>query len=301
MLMIPPFRVVVGIGCLILSLNLWAEANRSVTSNQTVSAPIATDLAPPQFKGEWVQGSVLIGQVKPRDQIQFLGRDISVSPEGFFVIGLGRDFPTKAQLTVSREGYSEVFDYEVQPRSYNIQRIEGVPKRTVNPDPSHLDRIRKESAAARKARKAMTDHQHYRQVFQWPLHGPITGVYGSQRYYNGQPRRPHFGVDVAAPTGTLVTAPADGVTTLAYDDMFFSGGTLILDHGHGLSSSFLHLSKILVAEGELVKRGQPIAEVGATGRVTGPHLDWRMNWYDQRVDPQTLVPSMISAQADAGS
>lgn len=301
MLMIPPFRVVVGIGCLILSLNLWAEVNRSVTSNQTVSAPIVTDLAPPQFKGEWVQGGVLIGQVKPRDQIQFLGRDISVSPEGFFVIGLGRDFPAKAQLTVSREGYSEVFDYEVQPRSYNIQRIEGVPKRTVNPDPSHLDRIRKESAAARKARKAMTDHQHYRQVFQWPLHGPITGVYGSQRYYNGQPRRPHFGVDVAAPTGTLVTAPADGVTTLAYDDMFFSGGTLILDHGHGLSSSFLHLSKILVAEGELVKQGQPIAEVGATGRVTGPHLDWRMNWYDQRVDPQTLVPSMISAQADAGS
>jgi len=303
MSMIAPFRVTVAIGCLILSLGLWAgPSDLATTGEAPVSASLAkaaTAITQPQFKGEWIQGSVLVGQTKPHDQIQFLGRDITISKEGFFVIGLGRDFPAGAQITVSREGHSAAFDFDVQQRSYKIQRIEGVPNRTVNPDPSHLTRIRKESAAARSARKAITDYQYYRQAFQWPLRGPITGVYGSQRYYNGQPRRPHFGVDVAAPTGTVVRAPADGTTSLAYDDMFFSGGTLILDHGHGLSSSFLHLSKILVTEGETVKQGQPIAEVGATGRVTGPHLDWRMNWYDQRVDPQTIVPSMADAMKDS--
>ena len=303
MSIIQPSRVIVALGCLTLSLSLWAGPSHlattgeaSITTNVTQAA---THITQPQFKGVWAQGSVLIGQTKPHDQIQFLGRDITISKEGFFVIGLGRDFPASAQITVSREGHSAAFDFDVQQRSYKIQRIEGVPNRTVNPDPSHLTRIRKESAAARSARKAITDYQYYRQAFQWPLRGPITGVYGSQRYYNGQPRRPHFGVDVAAPTGTVVRAPADGTTSLAYDDMFFSGGTLILDHGHGLSSSFLHLSKILVTEGETVKQGQPIAEVGATGRVTGPHLDWRMNWYDQRVDPQTIVPSMADAMKDS--
>ena len=122
--------------------------------------------------------------------------------------------------------------------------------------------------------------------------GRISGVYGSQRVLNGEPRRPHFGLDIAAPTGSPVKAPADGVITLAHPDMYYSGGTVILDHGQGLSSSFLHLSRILVAEGDEVSQGQVIAEVGATGRVTGAHLDWRMNWYDQRIDPQLLVGPM---------
>ena len=122
--------------------------------------------------------------------------------------------------------------------------------------------------------------------------GPISGVYGSQRILNGKPRRPHFGVDVARPTGTPIVAPADGVITLAEPAMFFSGGTLIIDHGHRLSSSMLHLHKILVKEGDQVKQGQVIAEIGATGRVTGAHLDWRMNLRGHRIDPQLLVPPM---------
>jgi murein DD-endopeptidase MepM/ murein hydrolase activator NlpD len=117
-------------------------------------------------------------------------------------------------------------------------------------------------------------------------------VYGSQRILNGEPRRPHFGIDIATPTGTPVKAPADGVVTMVHPDMFFSGGTLILDHGHRLSSSFLHLSKIVVKEGDEVRQGDIIAEVGATGRVTGAHLDWRMNWGKERVDPSLLVPPM---------
>ena len=128
----------------------------------------------------------------------------------------------------------------------------------------------------------------------WPAKGRISGVYGSQRILNGEPRRPHYGVDVAAPVGTLVHAPADGLVTLANEDMFFSGGTLILDHGHALSSSFLHLSAILVKEGQRVRQGDPIAKIGATGRATGPHLDWRMNLGRDRLDPQLLVGPMSS-------
>jgi murein DD-endopeptidase MepM/ murein hydrolase activator NlpD len=123
--------------------------------------------------------------------------------------------------------------------------------------------------------------------------GRISGVYGSQRILNGKPRRPHFGVDVAAPVGAIVRAPADGLVTLAHGDMFFSGGTLIVDHGHGLSSSFLHLSAILVKEGDRISQGDPIAKVGATGRVSGPHLDWRMNLLGSRLDPQLLVDPMV--------
>lgn len=299
MRMIQRLSVLAAIGCLIMGVSLSANASDSSSKAVSDNINIQTLIDLPVLKGQWVQGGVLIGKASAGDKIEFLDRDISVSDDGHFVLGLGRDFPASAQLTIHRGEQSKAFEFDVAQRSYDIQRVDGVPKRTVTPDPKHLDRIHKESAAARKARKPITDHQYYRQNFQWPLLGRISGVYGSQRYYNGQPRRPHFGVDVAAPTGTLVQAPADGVTTLAYDDMFFSGGTLIIDHGHGLSSSFLHLSKILVKEGERVTQGQPIAEVGATGRVTGPHLDWRMNWYDQRVDPQTLVPQMSEAQERA--
>jgi murein DD-endopeptidase MepM/ murein hydrolase activator NlpD len=155
-----------------------------------------------------------------------------------------------------------------------------------------LERINRESQLTRNARAKDLPRKDFLEPIRWPLLGPITGVYGSQRVYNGEPRRPHFGVDVARPTGTKVIAPLPGLVTLAYDNMFFSGGTLILDHGHGISSTFIHLSKILVNEGDEIAQGQAIAEVGATGRVTGPHLDWRMNWFSQPLDPELLVEPM---------
>jgi murein DD-endopeptidase MepM/ murein hydrolase activator NlpD len=153
-------------------------------------------------------------------------------------------------------------------------------------------RIRQDIALAKKARARNDPREDFLAGFQWPVKGRISGVYGSQRVLNGKPRRPHFGVDVAAPVGAIVRAPADGVVTLAHGDMFFSGGTLIVDHGHGLSSSFLHLSAILVKEGDRIGQGEPIAKVGATGRVSGPHLDWRMNLLGNRLDPQLLVGPM---------
>ena len=144
----------------------------------------------------------------------------------------------------------------------------------------------------KKARTIDDPRADFLSGFRWPIKGRISGVYGSQRILNGEPRRPHFGIDIAAPTGTKVGAPADGVVTMVHPDMFFSGGTMIVDHGHGLSSAFLHLSRILVEKGDRVVQGQTIAEVGSTGRSTGPHLDWRINLFDRRLDPSLLVGPM---------
>lgn len=245
------------------------------------------------LEGEWQQGAVLFGQVEPGSEVTFLERQVRVSADGRFVIGLDRDAKPEAVLEVTGpEGESTRHSFAVKQREYRIQRIEGVPQRTVTPDPEQVARSREEAAMARRARQLDSERTDFIETFQWPLTGRITGIYGSQRFFNGQPRAPHYGIDIAAPTGTPARAPASGVVTLVHDDMFFSGGTLIMDHGHGLSSTFIHLHKILVKEGERVEQGQEVALVGATGRATGPHLDWRMNWFDQRVDPQLLVGPM---------
>lgn len=247
-----------------------------------------------EFSGEWRQGQLLIGKVAPGSEVEFLQRKVRVDPDGTFVIGLGRDAPAQVQLVVRQGGIEQRHEFQVEQRQYNIQRIEGVPQRTVTPPPEELARIQQDNALTRKARRQDLPRRDFLQEFQWPLTGRITGVYGSQRVYNGEPRQPHYGVDVAAPVGALVRAPVDGVVTLVHNDMFYSGGTLIVDHGHGVSSTFLHLSKILVNEGDLVKQGDAIAEVGATGRATGPHLDWRINWFEERLDPQLLVGPMAT-------
>jgi len=266
-------------------VSCFASAGEAVDNNCT---PLIT------LEGRWVQGGLLKGQFVSgvAGEVHFLKNVVPISSDGVFMLGLGRDAAKRVQVSASVGEQACTQTFSVEQRDYKIQRVEGVPKKTVNPGPEYYKRIRAEAAAARKARIARLDLPHYLASFQWPLTGRISGVYGSQRYYNGSPRRPHFGVDIARPTGTPVMAPAGGVITLAHADMFFSGGTLILDHGQGLSSSFLHLSKLLVEVGQVIEQGQLIAEVGATGRVTGPHLDWRMNWLNQRVDPQLLVPPM---------
>jgi murein DD-endopeptidase MepM/ murein hydrolase activator NlpD len=179
----------------------------------------------------------------------------------------------------------------VTPREYAIERVDGLPPRTVTPDPEAAERIREESQMVANARARRGTTADYASGFAWPASGRISGVYGSQRVLNGDPGRPHFGLDIAAPTGSPVLAPADGVITLTHPDMYFSGGTIILDHGLGLSSTFLHLSEVLVEAGTPVRQGDLIARIGSSGRASGPHLDWRMNWLDRRVDPQALVPA----------
>src|SRR5690606_22525561 len=166
---------------------------------------------------------------------------------------------------------------------------------TVTPPPEVAARIEREALQVAAARAIDSDLQTFLDGFAWPLTGRISGVYGSQRIYNGKPGRPHFGVDVAAPVGTRVRAPADGAVILAEPDLFFSGGTLIVDHGYGVSSTLMHLSTVLVKTGDRVLAGQEVAEVGPTGRASGPHLDWRINWFNVRLDPQLIAPPMAAA------
>ncbi len=236
---------------------------------------------------------MVIGKTNPTHQIRFLSHSVRVNSDGYFVIGLGRDTPKNVVLTeVTSSGQETKHNFSVEQRTYREQRIEGVPKRTVDVPESALTRIRKEVKLTKAARKIDTTRQDFLQEFIWPAKGIISGVYGSRRVYNGQPRRPHFGVDIAAPQGSLVFAPVSGKVVLTHDNMYFSGGTLIVDHGHGVTSTFIHLHKILVKEGDDIKQGDPIAEIGATGRATGPHLDWRMNWFEQRLDPQLLMEGL---------
>lgn len=243
-----------------------------------------------EWEGPRVQGGLLIGQVEPGSAVEAMGESIPVTADGRFLLGLGREAPAAIQVVVlNPEGLSARYDLQIEQREYAIQRIDGLPESQVTPDEQTLKRIRAENARVRAARAERIDEAFFDTGWIWPVTGSITGVYGSQRILNGQPRQPHYGVDIAAPTGTRVQAPADGIVTLVEPDLFFSGGTLIVDHGQGLSSSFLHLSSIEVEDGQRVRRGDTIAKVGATGRVTGAHLDWRMNWFGQRIDPALLL------------
>lgn len=246
------------------------------------------------LEGEFIQGGLLVGHAAKGAKVTFDDIKVKVSADGVFLVGFGRDHPKESQLKVILPSGKKIFrTLKVQQRDYKIQRIDGLPKRKVSPKKMDYKRIKKESTKIKTARRMNEGRTDYLSGWHWPVKGPISGVYGSQRILNGKPRRPHFGVDIAVPTGTLVTAPADGVVTLAESDLFFSGGTLIVDHGQKLSSSFLHLSEILVEVGTRVRVGDPIAKVGATGRVTGAHLDWRMNFHKHQIDPQLLVPPMV--------
>ena len=244
-----------------------------------------------ELDGPLVQGGVLIGKVAPGTPVALDGRAVRVAADGTFVIGFDRDAGAKHVLKAG----AETRTLSVAPRQYDIQRVTGIAQAIMSPSAADLKRIQREQALVNAARSRDDARTDFAAGFAWPITGRISGVYGSQRFYNGEPSRPHYGVDVAAPVGAEVRAPAAGVVTLAEPDLFYSGGTVIIDHGHALSSSFLHLSEVLVGPGQRVARGELIARVGATGRATGPHLDWRMNWRDARVDPQLLAGAMPPA------
>jgi len=251
------------------------------------------------LEGDAIQGGLLWGQVAPGAEVSVDGKPVPVMPDGAFVLGIGRDANTEITLVTEADARCEQV-VVIGQRDYRIQRVEGVPQKTVTPPEDVLERIARERALVREAKSMRLERpeflQSVRSGLSWPATGRISGVYGSQRFYNGTPGSPHYGVDVARPTGHPVVAPGPGVITLAEPDLFYSGGTVILDHGYGLSSSFLHLSEVLVEVGEEVTAGTLLGKVGATGRATGPHLDWRMSWFDQRIDPQLLVPPMPDDQ-----
>ncbi|AKS42031.1 M23 family metallopeptidase [Wenzhouxiangella marina] len=249
----------------------------------------STSAAPVRLDGEIVQGALVFGQAPVGSRVELDGEALMVS-EGHFVFGFGRDETQARELTVFLPD-GERWQRSLQPaeREFRIERVDGLNQNHVTPPPEVYERIRQDAALTRQARTLRDARTDWLDGWIWPAQGRISGVYGSQRILNGEPRNPHWGLDIAAPTGTLVVAPAGGLVTLAEDDLYYSGGTLFIDHGHGLVSAFLHLDELLVEVGERVEQGQQIARIGATGRATGPHLDWRINIGPVRVDPQLLL------------
>ena len=249
-----------------------------------------------KLNGYFVQGGVVVGRSGKLKAMTLDGREVPLGPKGEYVFGFSRDEKGSQVLTlVYKDGKFESHSLEIAPRSYDIQRIEGLPPKQVTPPPEVLARIKRENAKIGKARRQRGDWQDFAGTWIWPAHGRISGVYGSQRILNGQPRRPHFGVDIANSTGTPVVAPAGGVVRLAEEDLYYSGGTIIIDHGQGLQSTFLHMASVEVAPNQRVEQGERIGSIGATGRVTGAHLDWRVNWFARRIDAQFLLPRAIIA------
>lgn len=244
------------------------------------------------------QGALVRGHTTPGAVITMNGELRPVADDGTFVFAVARAYTGDITLVATdAQGDATQSVVQVQTRQFRRQEINGLPQDKVTPPRSQevQDRIWTDIQAIRAARGTQSDSTAYAQPFIWPVDGIITGVFGSQRVLNGTPKSPHSGMDIAGPEGEPVKAPADGVVTLWHDDMYFSGGTLIIDHGHGVSTTFIHLSKTHVAEGDVVKQGDVVAEVGMTGRATGPHLHWSMNLGQIRVDPQLLLPPKPSA------
>lgn len=244
-----------------------------------------------ELEGKFTQGGLVTGRTAPGAKVFLDDHPVAVAPDGRFVFGFGRDAGKAAALRlVLPDGREEARSLAVQPRDYDIQRVDGLPERKVTPKPEDLARIRADQKLINEVRGLTTPASFFVSGFVWPVEGRISGVYGSQRVLNGKPRRPHFGVDIAAPAGTPVRAMADGTVALVHPGMFLTGKTVMLDHGLGLTSVYIHMSEITVRQGDRVKKGQKIGAVGMTGRATGPHLHWGVAWHGTQLDPALLVP-----------
>ena len=243
-----------------------------------------------EFQGKFIQGHFIIGKTEPDTKVLIDKREVRVTDDGFFAFGINRDRKYDVVITLNKNGIKQKIVKKVQKRKYNIQRIDGLEEKKVTPPEEVYERINKENKLIAKARAINSDLDFFRNKFIIPVDDAIiTGVYGSQRILNGKPKWPHYGLDFAQKEGTPVKAMLNGTVTLAEPDLYYTGGTLIFDHGHGISTLYMHMQKILVDEGQKVKQGDIIGTVGSTGRATGPHLDIRLNWFDTRLDPATAL------------
>ncbi|MBP6627760.1 MAG: M23 family metallopeptidase [Arenimonas sp.] len=264
----------------------WLLLAAAAASALPAAAADARIVFPPSVP----QGAMVLGKVPAGSTVQYAGRTLRVTAYGTAVFGVGRDATGPLQVLVTPPaGAQQAIAIAVVPRAWPVEKVNGVPPATVSPPPAIAERIRREQEQVAAARGADDDRADFAQAFAWPVDGRISGRFGNQRVYNGTPGSAHSGMDIAVPTGTPVRAPAAGVVTLAAMDFYLTGGTLLLDHGHGISSNFLHLSRIDVKPGDRVLQGQVIARVGATGRASGPHLHWGMNWFDVRMDPLLVL------------
>ena len=238
--------------------------------------------------GQFTQGGMVVLHLHEAVSVTLNGQTLP-QIDGRTVLGFGRDADLRQQLAFASKSKSQSVSVALKPRQYNIQRIDGLPPAMVTPPDEAWPRIIAQGKLKKKARAIASTQSGFAEGFVWPTRGRITGVYGSQRFYNGEARRPHFGIDIAAPRGTEVVAPASGTVTLAEPDMYFEGGLVFIDHGLSVTSAYMHLDSLKVKVGDKVKRGDVIATVGSTGRSTGPHLDWRMFWRGARLDPALLA------------
>jgi len=273
----------------------WIPAFAGMTMCVAVLAHAASTDNAAHFPQSVSQGALVIGEIPPGAKARFADRDLKVTPDHHVVFGVGRDETGPVTVDViERDGHRDRIEIAVTPRDWPVERIEGVPPATVEPPPDIAERIKKEQARVVAARQRDDAREDFLETFEWPVQGRISGRFGSQRVYvvNGKdvPKSPHPGMDIAVPQGTPIKAPASGIVTFADANLYLTGGTVLIDHGHGVSSNFLHMSRVDVKVGDRIEQGQVIGAVGMTGRATGPHLHWGMNWFDVRLDPLLLVP-----------
>tara|TARA_Y100000768_G_scaffold377104_1_gene349917 strand:- start:3 stop:806 length:804 start_codon:yes stop_codon:yes gene_type:complete len=242
-----------------------------------------------EFQGKFIQGHFILGKTDPKAKIIVDKKKVKVSKDGFFVFGIDRDRKFDLIFTKIIDSKKEKIIKKILKRKYKIQRIDGLPENKVTPPESVYKRIKKENNAIGKARAINSDLLFFKNKFIMPVEGIISGVYGSQRILNGKPKWPHYGIDIAAKQGTMIKSSGAGVVTMAEDDLYYTGGTIIMDHGHGISTIYSHLENVLVSVGDQINQGDIIGTVGSTGRSTGPHLDFRINWFQTRLDPMSVL------------
>ncbi len=242
------------------------------------------------FRGQFLQGALIRGRTRPDAKLSLGSKPLELTPQGDFVFGFAWDQlgPTTVKVEFA-DGTVEQKEITLTGRDYKVQHIDGLPGDLVNPPSSVLKRIEEENNAIAAARSRNTKEPWFADDFAWPVKGPLTGVYGSQRILNGVPKRPHYGLDIAAGEGKPVRAPVASIVSLAEPGLYFTGGTVILDHGYGVSTSYLHLSRLDVKVGDRLAKGDLVGAIGETGRATGPHLCWRLNWFQERLDPALVV------------
>ena len=242
-----------------------------------------------EFNGKFIQGHFIIGKTDPGTKILIDKKNIKVSKEGFFVFGLDRDRKYDVSITLINSNNNKKITKKVLKRKYNIQRIDGLDEKKVTPPEEVYSRIKKENNKIGKARAINSNLNFFKDKFIMPVEGIISGVYGSQRILNGKPKWPHYGIDIAAKKGTKIKASGSGIVTMAEEDLYYTGGTIIMDHGHGISTIYSHLETVNVNVGDKIQKGKIIGTVGSTGRSTGPHLDFRVNWFQTRLDPMSIL------------
>ena len=242
-----------------------------------------------EFQGKFIQGHFILGKTNPDAKVLVGKKEVKVSKDGFFVFGIDRDRKFDLVFTKIKNNKKIKIIKKVLKRKYNIQRIDGLAESKVTPPESVYKRIKKENNAIGEARAINSDLLFFKEKFIMPVEGIISGVYGSQRILNGKPRWPHYGIDIAAKLGTMIKSSGTGVVTMAEDDLYYTGGTIIMDHGHGISTIYSHLENVLVSVGDQINKGDVIGTVGSTGRSTGPHLDFRINWFQTRLDPMSVL------------